>query len=135
MMEGVAAEACSLAGHLHLGKLIVLYDDNKVTLAGSAALSFTENIEQRFKAYGWHVQKVHDGNEVFAIDRAIKKARREVEKPSLICVQSTIGFGSPYKQGSCEAHGSPLGTDELLKTKEALLLDCGFTFLRSRRCK
>jgi len=120
MMEGVAAEACSLAGHLHLGKLIVLYDDNKVTLAGSAALSFTENIEQRFKAYGWHVQKVHDGNEVFAIDRAIKKARREVEKPSLICVQSTIGFGSPYKQGSCEAHGSPLGTDELLKTKEAL---------------
>jgi len=117
MMEGVAAEACSLAGHLHLGKLIVLYDDNKVTLAGSAALSFTENIEQRFKAYGWHVQKVHDGNEVFAIDRAIKKARREVEKPSLICVQSTIGFGSPYKQGSCEAHGSPLGTDELLKQK------------------
>jgi len=120
MMEGVVAEACSLAGHLRLGKLIVLYDDNKVTLAGSAALSSSENIEQRFKAYGWQVQKVADGNDVAAIDRAIKKAKRETEKPSLICVQSTIGFGSPGKQGSCEAHGSPLGADELKKTKDAL---------------
>ncbi|MEN6423397.1 MAG: thiamine pyrophosphate-dependent enzyme, partial [Smithella sp.] len=120
MMEGVAAEACSLAGHLRLGKLIVLYDDNRVTLAGSAALSSTENIEQRFKAYGWQVQKVADGNDVAAIDRAIKKARRETEKPSLICVSSTIGYGAPCKQGSCDAHGSPLGADELKKTKEAL---------------
>ena len=120
MMEGVVAEACSLAGHLHLGKLIVLYDDNRVTLAGSAALSCTENIEQRFKAYGWQVQKVADGNDVATIDRAIKKARRETEKPSLICVASTIGYGAPCKQGSCDAHGSPLGTDELQKTKEAL---------------
>lgn len=120
MMEGVAAEACSLAGHLRLGKLIVLYDDNRVTLAGSAALSSTENIEQRFKAYGWQVQKVADGNDVAAIDRAIKKAKRETEKPSLICVSSTIGYGAPGKQGSCDAHGSPLGADELKKTKEAL---------------
>jgi transketolase len=120
MMEGVTAEACSLAGHLRLGKLIVLYDDNRVTLAGSAALSCTENIEQRFKAYGWQVQKVAGGNDVAAIDRAIKKAKRETEKPSLICVQSTIGYGAPGKQGSCDAHGSPLGADELQKTKEAL---------------
>ena len=120
MMEGVAAEACALAGHLRLSKLIVLYDDNKVTLAGSASLSSTENIEQRFKAYGWQVLKVADGNDVAAIDRAIKKAKRETEKPSLICISSTIGYGSPCKQGSCEAHGSPLGADELKKTKEAL---------------
>jgi len=120
MMEGVVHEACCLAGHLRLGKLIVLYDDNKVTLAGSATISSTENIEQRFKAYGWQVQKVSDGNDVSAIDRAIKKAKRETEKPSLICVRTTIGFGAPGKQGSCDAHGSPLGIDELKKTKEAL---------------
>jgi transketolase len=120
IMEGVAAESCSLAGHLHLGKLIVLYDDNKVTLAGSASLSFTENIEQRFKAYGWQVQKVTDGNDVFGIDRAIKKAKKETERPSLICIQSTIGFGAPCKQGKCDAHGSPLGSDELQKTKESM---------------
>ncbi len=120
MMEGVVAEACSLAGHLHLGKLIVLYDDNRVTLAGSAALSSTENIEQRFKAYGWQVLKVAKGNDVASIDKAIKKAKREPEKPSLICVSSTIGYGAPGRQGSCEAHGSPLGADELKKTKDAL---------------
>ena len=120
MMEGVASEACSLAGHLRLGKLIVLYDDNKVTLAGSAALSFTENIELRFKSYGWQVQTVKDGNDVAAIDRAIKKAKKDTDRPSLICVQSTIGYGAPCKQGSCEAHGSPLGADELKGAKAAL---------------
>ncbi len=118
MMEGVVAEACSLAGHLRLGKLIVLYDDNRVTLAGSAALSCTENIEQRFKAYGWQVQKVADGNDVAAIDRAIKKAKKNIERPSLICVQSTIGYGAPGKQGSCDAHGSPLGEKELRGAKD-----------------
>ncbi|MEN6330423.1 MAG: transketolase, partial [Smithella sp.] len=82
MMEGVTAEACALAGHLRLGKLIVLYDDNSVCLAGSTALSFTENLEMRFKAYGWHVQKVKDGNDVAAIDRAIKKGKKETERPS-----------------------------------------------------
>ncbi|MDP2853595.1 MAG: transketolase [Smithellaceae bacterium] len=118
MMEGVVAEACALAGHLRLGKLIVLYDDNKVTLAGSTGLSFTENIEMRFKSYGWQVQKVQDGNDVAAIDRAIKKAKKETGKPSLICVQTTIGYGAPGKQGSCDAHGSPLGEKELQGAKD-----------------
>ncbi|HAR48913.1 transketolase [Smithella sp. SCADC] len=128
IMEGVAAEACALAGHLRLGKLIVLYDDNKVTLAGAASLSSTENTEQRFKAYGWQVQKVADGNDISAIDRAIKKAKKDTERPSLICVQSTIGFGSPCKQGKCDAHGSPLGADELQKTKDALCWTADSTF-------
>jgi len=120
MMEGVVSEACALAGHLRLGKLIVLYDDNKVTLAGSAALSYTENIELRFKSYGWQVQTVKDGNDVAAIDRAIKKAKKDTDRPSLICVQSTIGYGAPCKQGTCDAHGSPLGADELKGAKAAL---------------
>ncbi|PKN89032.1 MAG: transketolase [Deltaproteobacteria bacterium HGW-Deltaproteobacteria-1] len=119
MMEGVAAEACALAGHLRLGKLIVLYDDNKVSLAGSTGLCFTENIEMRFKSYGWQVQKVQDGNDVAAIDRAIKKAKKENGKPSLICVQTTIGYGAPGKQGSCDAHGSPLGEKALQGAKDA----------------
>ncbi len=120
MMEGVVSEACALAGHLRLGKLIVLYDDNKVTLAGSAALTYTENIELRFKSYGWQVQTVKDGNDVAAIDRAIKKAKKDTDRPSLICVQSTIGYGAPCKQGTCDAHGSPLGADELKGAKAAL---------------
>ena len=119
MMEGVAAEACALAGHLRLGKLIVLYDDNKVSLAGSTGLCFTENIDMRFKSYGWQVQKVQDGNDVAAIDRAIKKAKKETCKPSLICVQTTIGYGSPGKQGRCDAHGSPLGAEELKGAKQS----------------
>jgi transketolase len=118
MMEGVAAEACALAGHLQMGKLIVLYDDNKVTLAGSAGLSFTEDIDMRFKSYGWQVQKVKDGNDVAAIDRAIKKAKKETRKPSLICIETTIGYGAPGKQGSCDAHGSPLGEKELRGAKD-----------------
>jgi len=122
MMEGVASEACSLAGHLRLGKLIVLYDDNKVTLAGSAALSCTENIELRFKSYRWQVQTVKDGNDVAAIDRAIKKAKKETDKPSLICVRTTIGYGAPGKQGSCDAHGAPLGEKELQGAKD----NCGW---------
>lgn len=119
LMEGVAAESCALAGHLRLGKLIVLYDDNQVSLAGSTGLAFTENIEMRFKSYGWQVQKVKDGNDVAAIDRAIKKAKKEKEKPSLICVRTTIGCGAPRKQGLCDSHGSPLGEKELAGAKEA----------------
>ncbi|PKN06546.1 MAG: transketolase, partial [Deltaproteobacteria bacterium HGW-Deltaproteobacteria-7] len=118
MMEGVVAEACALAGHLCLNKLIVLYDDNKVSLAGSTGLSFTENVEMRFKSYGWQVQKVQDGNDIAAIDRAIKKAKKEIGKPSLICVQTTIGYGAPNKQGTCDAHGSPLGEKELQGAKD-----------------
>ncbi|MEE9910761.1 MAG: transketolase [Deltaproteobacteria bacterium] len=128
MMEGVVAEACALAGHLRLGKLIVLYDDNKVSLAGSTGLSFTESIEMRFKSYGWQVQKVADGNDVAAIDRAIKKAKKETGKPSLICVQTTIGYGAPGKQGCSDAHGSPLGEKELQGAKEALCWIADETF-------
>ncbi|MRR16542.1 MAG: transketolase [Deltaproteobacteria bacterium] len=128
MMEGVVAEACALAGHLRLGKLIVVYDDNKVSLAGSTGLSFTENIEMRFKSYGWQVQRVQDGNNVMAIDRAVRKAKKETAKPSLICVQTTIGYGAPGKQGCSDAHGSPLGEKELQGAKEALCWDSDETF-------
>ena len=120
MMEGVTAEACALAGHLRLGKLIVLYDDNNVCLAGSTGLSFTEDLAMRFKAYGWQVQQVKDGNDVAAIDKAVKKAKKETERPSLICIKSIIGCGAPHKQGSCDAHGAPLGADELMGAKQAL---------------
>jgi transketolase len=128
MMEGVAAEACALAGHLRLGKLIVLYDDNKVSLAGSTGLTFTENIAMRFKSYGWQVQKVQNGNDVDAIDRAMKKAKKETGRPSLICVQSVIGYGAPAKQGRCDAHGSPLGEKELHGAKDACAWPAEETF-------
>ena len=118
MMEGVVAEACTLAGHLKLGKLIVLYDDNQVSLAGSTGLAFTEDVAMRFKACGWQVQKVADGNDVASIDRAIKKAKKETGKPSLICVRTTIGYGAPGKQGTCDAHGSPLGEKALQGAKD-----------------
>lgn len=119
LMEGVAAEACALAGHLRLGKLIVLYDDNQVSLAGSTGLAFTEDVEARFKAAGWQVQKVTDGNDVVAVDRALKKARKAIDKPSLICLRTTIGYGAPGKQGTCDAHGSPLGDKELQGAKDS----------------
>jgi len=100
MMEGVASEACSLAGHLRLGKLIVLYDDNKVTLAGSAAISCTENIEQRFKAYGWQVQKVADGNDVAAIDRAIKKPNAKPKNHLLSACNRQSAMARPTNRGN-----------------------------------
>jgi transketolase len=120
MMEGVTAEACSLAGHLGLGKLIVLYDDNRVCLAGSTALSFTEDLGKRFDAYGWHVQTVEDGLDVDAIDNALEAAKAETGRPSIIRVHTTIGCGAPNKQNTCEAHGSPLGMTELQGAKAAL---------------
>jgi transketolase len=120
LMEGVTAEACSLAGHLGLGKLIVLYDDNRVCLAGSTALSFTEDIQKRFGAIGWHVQTLEDGSDVDAIDGALKQAKAQRNRPSLICVRTTIGCGAPDKQNTCEAHGSPLGITELRGAKAAL---------------
>ncbi|MER3546301.1 MAG: transketolase, partial [Rhodanobacteraceae bacterium] len=95
LMEGVASEAASLAGHLKLGKLIVLYDDNYVTLAAGTDITFTEDRAARFKAYGWHVQTVEDGNDVSAIEIAIKRAKRQTQKPSLILVRTHIGYGSP----------------------------------------
>ncbi|WP_447962133.1 transketolase [Nitrospira sp. Ecomares 2.1] len=120
LMEGVAAETASLAGHLKLGKLIYLYDDNRITLAASTQLTFTEDRAQRFAAYGWHTQSIEDGNDVNAIDRAIQEARQETERPSLILVRTHIGYGSPNKQGTFAAHGSPLGEEEVKLTKENL---------------
>ncbi|HJV65506.1 MAG TPA: transketolase [Geomonas sp.] len=119
-MEGVASEAASLAGHLRLGKLICLYDDNRVSLAASTDLCFTEDRGARFAAYGWQVQTVEDGNDLPAIEEALERARADREHPSLIIVRTHLGFGSPGKQDSFEAHGSPLGEEEVRRTKENL---------------
>jgi len=120
LMEGVAAEACSLAGHWKLGKLVVLYDDNLISLAGSTSLTFTENVEERFEAYGWQVLKVADGNDLGAIGRAITRAQAETDKPSLIMIRTIIGYGAPHKQNTFGVHGSPLGEEELMAAKKAL---------------
>jgi transketolase len=120
LMEGVAAEAASLAGTLGLGKLIFFYDDNNITIDGETSLSFTEDVGQRFEAYGWHVQHVADGADLDAIESALKAARAEGSRPSLIAVKTRIGEGSPNKVGKAAAHGSPLGGDEVTLTREAL---------------
>ena len=120
LMEGVASEAASLAGHLRLGKLSCLYDDNQVTLAAGTSVTFTEDRARRFEAYGWHTVSVADGNDLGAIDAALQAARAETGRPSLILVRTHIGYGSPHKQDSFEAHGSPLGVDEVRLTKQAL---------------
>ena len=109
MMEGVASEAASLAGHLGLGKLIVLYDDNHISIEGSTDIAFTEDVCARFDAYGWHTQRVSDGNDVAAIDAALAAAKAETARPSLIAVRSHIGYGAPHKQDTAAAHGEPLG--------------------------
>lgn len=121
LMEGIASEAASLAGHLGLGKLIYLYDSNDVTLDGPASLSFSEDVAARYAAYGWQVLRVEDGDaDLAAIDRAIVEAKAETLRPSLIVVKTTIGFGSPNKGGKASAHGSPLGEEEVAATKTAL---------------
>jgi transketolase len=120
LMEGIASEAASLAGHLKLGKLIYLYDDNHVTLSAGTDITFTENRVGRFDSYGWHTESVEDGNDVAAIDRALSVARDETRRPSLILVRTHLGYGSPHKQDSFEAHGSPLGVDEVRLTKQRL---------------
>lgn len=120
LMEGVASEAASLAGHLKLGKLIYLYDSNHMTLSASTQLTFTENCAKRFDAYGWHTQFIEDGNNLADIHRAIELARQETERPSLILVRTHIGYGSPHKHDTFEAHGSPLGTEEVKLTKQNL---------------
>jgi transketolase len=119
LMEGVASEAASLAGHLRLGKLICLYDDNHVTLAADTDITFSENRAQRFEAYGWHTVSVADGNDLDAIDAALAAARAETARPSLILVRTHIGYGSP-EQDSFRVHGSPLGLDNVRKTKQTL---------------
>ncbi len=117
LMEGVSAEAASLAGHLKLGKLIYFYDDNHISIEGSTELAFTEDRAARFKAYGWHVQTVNDGNDFDAINKAIEAAKAD-PRPSLIDCKTTIGFGLPTKQGTEAAHGAPPGEEELAKAKE-----------------
>ncbi|PFH20611.1 transketolase [Burkholderia sp. JKS000303] len=120
LMEGVAAEAASLAGHLRLGKLICLYDDNRVTLSAGTAITFTEDRAQRFDAYGWHTETVDDGNDLAAIDAALLAARAEQRRPSLILVRTHLGYGSPNRQDTYQAHGSPLGNAEVRLTKHNL---------------
>lgn len=119
LMEGVSSEAASLAGHLGLGRIVYLYDDNHISIDGSTDLAFTENRAARFEAYNWHVQRVEDGNDVEAIDRAIQAAQAD-PRPSLICVRTTIGYGAPNKQGTAKVHGEPLGEEELKLAKENL---------------
>ena len=120
LMEGVSHEAASLAGHLGLGKLIFLYDDNGISIDGGTELSFTENVPQRFAAYGWHVDRITDGNDLEAIDQALHRARAEADRPSLIAVRTVIGYGSPNKAGSASSHGSPLGEEEVVLAKRCL---------------
>ncbi len=120
LMEGVCAEAASLAGHLGLGRLIVLYDDNRITIEGSTGLTFTEDVEARFRAYGWQVLSVEDGNDTAAVEAALVEARADGERPTLIRVRTHIGFGSPAKQDTADVHGAPLGPDEARRAKENL---------------
>ncbi len=124
MMEGISHEAASLAGHLALGKLTVLYDDNEISIEGSTDLTFSEDIPKRFDGYGWHTQVVADGNDLDAIDSAIETARTEAERPSLICVRTQIAYGSPLA-GEAETHGAPLGEENVRAAKEyfAMLQD------------
>jgi len=118
LQEGVAAEAASLAGHLRLGRLVMLYDDNGIQLDGPTAMAFSEDVLERFAAYGWHTQRVADGNDIDGIAGAIEVARGD-PRPSIVAVRTHIGFGSPNKQDSQKAHGAPLGVDEVRLTKEA----------------
>ncbi|MBD0269659.1 MAG: transketolase, partial [Cyanobacteria bacterium Co-bin8] len=120
-MEGVSGEACSLAGHLGLGKLIALYDDNHISIDGSTDISFTEDVSKRFEAYGWHVLHVENGNtDLDAIAKAIEEAKSVTDKPTMIKVTTTIGYGSPNKQNTAGVHGAALGSDEIQATRENL---------------
>lgn len=118
LMEGVSMEAAALAGHWGLGKLIYLYDANQITLDGAADMTFTEDIQQRFEAWGWHVLHVNDGNDAGSISAAIQTAKQVSTRPTIIIIRTIIGYGSPNKAGSSKAHGSPLGADEVRLTKE-----------------
>jgi len=120
LMEGLSHEAASLAGHLKLGRLIGLYDDNHITIEGATDLAFSEDVAGRFAAYGWHVVPVEDGNDIAALDRALGEAKAETDRPSLVIVRTHIAWGSPNKQDSAEAHGAPLGEAEVRLTREQL---------------
>ena len=119
--EGITSEACSLAGHQGLDNLVVIYDDNHISIDGPTELSFTEDRAKRFQAYGWYVQKVEgDGNDMRKFERALIKARSEVGRPSMIQLRTHIAYGSPNKQDTAQAHGSPLGEEEIRLTKQKL---------------
>ena len=118
LMEGISSEAASLAGHLKLGNLIYLYDDNHISIDGPTEIAFTEDRAKRFEAYNWHVQKVDDGNDLVAIDNAIDLAKKETGRPSIIMIRTHIGFGSPNKQDTAEVHGTALGEEEIKLTKK-----------------
>ena len=120
LMEGISHEACSLAGHLKLGKLIGFYDDNRITIDGATDLAFSDDTAKRFESYGWHVQRVADGNALDALDAAIERAKETTDRPSLVVVRTHIGWGSPKKQDTADAHGAPLGADEVKATKQNL---------------
>src|SRR5207247_1686737 len=120
LMEGISHEACSLAGHLKLGKLIGFYDDNHITIDGDTALAFSDDTAKRFEAYGWHVQRVADGNDLAALDTAIRAAKRVADKPSLVVVRTPIAFGSPNPQATAKDSGDPLGVEEVKLTKQNL---------------
>ncbi|MBS1730849.1 MAG: transketolase [Bacteroidetes bacterium] len=129
IMEGVASEAASLAGHLKLGHLIYLYDDNKITIEGETSLAFNEDVTERFQGYGWHVQTVADGNDLDALSTAIKNAQKEKQRPSLIKMRTHIGYGSPNKVDTASAHGAPLGKDEIRLVKENFGFDPNKDFI------
>ena len=119
LMEGVSSEAASLAGHWGLGKLIYLYDSNRISIEGSTDLAFTENVESRFRSYDWQALKVDDGTDLDAVEQAILDARQETDHPSLVMVRTNIGYGSP-KQDDASAHGAPLGPEAAQATREKL---------------
>jgi len=129
MMEGITSEAASIAGHLKLGNMIYLYDDNHISIEGSTDLTFDEDVAQRFEAYDWHVQVLADGNDLAALSAAIKNAQKEVNRPSLIKVRTHIGYGSPNKQDTAAAHGSALGADEVRLVKENFGFDPDKSFI------
>ncbi len=134
LMEGISAEAASLAGHLKLGKLVYLYDSNDICLDGPTSDTFTEDVAARYQAYGWQVIHVADGDtDTASIHQAIETARAETQKPTIIIIKTTIGFGSPNKQGTASCHGSPLGVDEVALTKKTLGVDDATPFAVDRR--
>lgn len=123
MMEGVSGASASFAGHLGLGKLIVLYDDNHISIDGSTEITFSEDVLARYEAYGWHTQRVEDGNDLRALEHALEQAKRETSRPSFIAVRTVIGYGAPDVAGTSAAHGSPLGEEEAKLAKETLNID------------
>ena len=120
LMEGISGEASSLAGTLGLGKLVVLYDSNNISIEGNTDIAFREDVAKRYEAYNWQVIKVNDGNDIEAIENALEEAKKETTKPSMIIVKNQIGFGCPAKQGKASAHGEPLGAENVKAMKENL---------------